>query len=90
MYILVDGDLLNSVLLIWEEANEAMVKLTCPRSTSRGIWYSLEIEPLSQNSHPTSSTTIPRTHLILSNKNKSNYFFKTMIHSINNIKISRF
>ena len=39
-----------------------MVKLTCPRSTSRGIWHSLGIEPRSRNSHPTMSTTIPRTH----------------------------
>ena len=39
-----------------------MVKLTCPRSTSLGIWHSLEIEPRSRNSHPTSSTTTPPTN----------------------------
>ena len=33
LYILVDGDLLDSVLLILEEATEALIKLTCPRST---------------------------------------------------------
>ena len=37
VYILGEGDLLNSVLLIKEEATEVMVKLTCPRSTSLGI-----------------------------------------------------
>ena len=50
----------NSVLLIQEEATEAMFKLTYPSSTSRGIWYSLGIEPRSRNSHPTTIT--PRTH----------------------------
>ena len=37
MYILVDGDLLNSVLLIKEKAIEAMVKLTLLKSTLRDI-----------------------------------------------------
>ena len=37
VYILGEGDLLNSVLLIKEEATEVMVKLTCPGSTSLGI-----------------------------------------------------
>ena len=39
-----------------------MVKLTCPRSMSRGVWHSLGIEPRSWNLHPTSSTISPRTH----------------------------
>ena len=38
--LVLDGDLLNSVL---KEATEAMVKLTCPRSTSRDPWHSLGI-----------------------------------------------
>ena len=62
--ILGDGDLLNSVLLIQEEATEAMVKLTCPRSTSHDLWHSMGIEPRSRNSHPTSSTSRPRTHTL--------------------------
>ena len=41
-----------------------MVKLTCPRPTSRGIWHSLGIKPQSRNSHPTSNNITPRTHLI--------------------------
>ena len=36
-YICDNEDLLNSVLLIEKEATEAMVKLTCTRSTSRGV-----------------------------------------------------
>ena len=39
-----------------------MIKLTCPMSTSRGVWHSLGIEPRSRNSHRTSSTITPRTH----------------------------
>ena len=39
-----------------------MVKLTCPRSTSRGIWHSLGIEPRLRSLYPMSSTPIPRTH----------------------------
>ena len=35
---LVDGDLLNSVLLTDEEATEAMVKLTCPKANI--TWFS--------------------------------------------------
>ena len=58
----VDGDLLKSVLPIQEEATEAMVKLTCPRSTSRSIWHSMGIEFRSRNSYLTSSTIIQRNH----------------------------
>ena len=38
--------------------------LHCPRSTSRGIWYSLGIEPRSRNLHPTSSVITPRLALV--------------------------
>ena len=44
-----------------------MVKLTCPRSTSRGIWHSPGIELRSRNFHLTSSTTIPLTHIYTHN-----------------------
>ena len=41
MYIPVDGDLLNSVLLILEEATEAMVKLTCQHHVVFGTRWEL-------------------------------------------------
>ena len=60
MYVLDDGDILNSVFATLGGGHG--VKLTCLRSTSCGIWHSLGIEPRSWNSKSTPSTITPRTH----------------------------
>ena len=68
-----------------------MVKLTCPRPTSRGIWHSLGIELCSRNSHPTSNTITPRTHnliLGLIKTLKSHLFNLLIFLSIINLKLS--
>ena len=65
-----------------------MVKLTCPRSTSRGIWHSLGIEPRLRNSHPTSGTITPRRNKCRVNsqckkQNTSRFFFQILYSQIN-------
>ena len=54
-----------------------MVKLTCPRSTSRGIWHSLGVERRSRNSHPTSSTITSRTHNVGQDLIKRSLYLKS-------------